>query len=85
MILALIGAKALYLLLAWLASGIVASWLSARSGYGERSGLASGLLLSVVGIVVWLLIYLALPRENSLRATEGPLPKRHKADERPLA
>ena len=51
---ALIGAKALYLLIAWLASAIVASWLSERKGYGERPGLAAGLLLSVVGILIWL-------------------------------
>ena len=42
-----IGAKALYLLYAWLASAIVAAYLSDRKGYGERPGLASGLLLSV--------------------------------------
>ena len=52
---ALIGAKALYLLIAWLASAIVASWLSDRKGYGERPGLAAGLLLSVLGVVVWLI------------------------------
>jgi hypothetical protein len=51
---ALIGAKALYLLIAWLASAIIASWLSERKGYGERPGLAAGLLLSVVGVVIWL-------------------------------
>ena len=37
-ILALIGAKALYLLFAWLLSAVVASWLSERKGYGERAG-----------------------------------------------
>ena len=55
-ILALIGAKALYLLFIWLASAIVASMLSDRKGYGEKPGLASGLLLSAVGVIVWLLI-----------------------------
>ena len=53
-VIALIGAKALYLLFAWLASAIAASYLSGRKGYGEKIGLASGLILSVVGIVVWL-------------------------------
>ena len=48
------GATALYLLYAWLASSIAASYLSARKGYGEKAGLASGLLLSVVGVLVWL-------------------------------
>ena len=51
---ALLGAKALYLTFAWLASAVAASWLSDRKGYGERPGLASGLLLNVVGVVVWL-------------------------------
>ena len=36
-VLAAIGAKALYLLYVWLASAIVASYLSDRKGYGERS------------------------------------------------
>ena len=35
-VLALIGAKALWLLYVWLASAIVASYLSARKGYGEK-------------------------------------------------
>jgi hypothetical protein len=52
---ALIGAKALYLLYIWLASAIIASQLSLRKGYGEKPGLATGLLLSVVAVVVWLL------------------------------
>ena len=46
-VVAAIGAKALYLTFAWLGSAIVASWLSNRKGYGERPGLAAGLLLSV--------------------------------------
>ncbi len=53
-LLGLIGAKGLYLLFAWLASAIVASWLSDRKGYGERAGLATGLLLSVIAVVIWL-------------------------------
>ena len=53
-VVALIGAKGLYLLFAWLASAIVASWLSDRKGYGERPGLATGLLLSVIGVIVWI-------------------------------
>jgi hypothetical protein len=51
---ALLGVEALYLLFAWLGSAIVGSWLSARKGYGERPGLAAGLLLSVVGVLIWL-------------------------------
>jgi uncharacterized membrane protein YeaQ/YmgE (transglycosylase-associated protein family) len=53
---ALLGSKALWLLYAWLASAIVASYLSSRKGYGEKVGLAFGLLLSVIGAVIWLLV-----------------------------
>jgi hypothetical protein len=52
---AVIGAKALWLTYLWLASAIIASYLSARKGYGEKVGLAFGLLLSVVGAIIWLL------------------------------
>jgi len=69
--LALIGATGLYLLYAWLASAITASWLSARKGYGERPGLAAGLLLSVVGVIIWL-VWPAKP--NSRWKLQGPLP-----------
>lgn len=55
-VLAVIGAKALYLMYAWLASAIVASYLSSRKGYGERPGLASGMLLFVVGVIIWLFV-----------------------------
>ena len=53
-LIAAIGAKALYLLYAWLVSAIISSYLSDRKGYGQRVGLAAGLLLSVVGVVVFL-------------------------------
>ncbi len=53
---AALGAKALYLLYAWLASAIVASYLSERKGYGSKVGLACGLLLSGVGALIWLLV-----------------------------
>jgi hypothetical protein len=54
-LLAVIGAQALWLTYAWLASAIIASYLSARKGYGEKLGLAFGLLLSVIGAIIWLL------------------------------
>ena len=54
-VIAVLGVKALWLLYAWLASAIIAAWLSDRKGYGEKPGLASGLLLSVVGVLVWLI------------------------------
>jgi hypothetical protein len=68
-LIAVIGAKALYLTFAWLASAIVASWLSDRKGYGERPGLAAGLLLNVVGVVVWLLWP---ARKDSRWKVQGP-------------
>ena len=54
--LALVGSLALYLLFAWLASAIAASELSKRKGYGEKPGLAAGLLLSVVGVIIFAVI-----------------------------
>jgi fucose permease len=50
----MIGSLALWLMYAWLLCAIVASYLSNRKGYGEKVGLASGLLLHVVGVIVWL-------------------------------
>ncbi len=70
---ALIGAKALYLLWAWLLSAIVSSWLSNRKGYGEKLGLATGLLLTFVGVIVWLLWP---ARADSAWKAEGPIPRR---------
>jgi hypothetical protein len=70
-----IGAKALYLLFAWLISAAAASWMSERKGYGERVGLMFGLLLSVLG----LLIVLALPaRPGSRWRADGWLPRRRR-------
>lgn len=72
---AFIGATALYLLFAWLISAAAASWLSDRKGYGERVGLTFGLLLSVVGLAIVLL----LPgRPGSAWKREGPIPGRHR-------
>jgi len=53
-VIALLGAKALWLTYIWLASCIIGSWLSDRKGYGEKPGLGTGLLLSVFGLIVWL-------------------------------
>ena len=53
---ALLGAKALWLTYIWLLSAIAAAWLSDRKGYGEKPGLATGLLLSAIGPIVWLLM-----------------------------
>ena len=74
-VLALIGATALWLTYVWLASAIAASWISERKGYSERAGLAAGLLLSVVGVLVWL-VWPA--RADSRWRHEGPLPRRRR-------
>lgn len=74
-VLATIGATGLYLLFVWLLSAAAGSWLSDRKGYGERVGLAFGLLLSAAG----LLIVLLLPgRPGSRWRVEGPLPRRRR-------
>jgi hypothetical protein len=72
---AFIGTTALYLLFAWLISAAAASWLSDRKGYGERVGLTFGLLLSVIGLAIVLL----LPgRPGSEWKLDGPIPRRER-------
>jgi hypothetical protein len=73
-VIALIGAKALWLMYAWLGSAIVASWLSDRKGYGEKPGLASGLFLSAAGVLIWLLFP---ARPDSRWKLHGPFPWQH--------
>ena len=55
-VLAAIGAKALYLCYIWLLSAITASELSRSKGYGEKVGLGTGLILSILGPLIWLAI-----------------------------
>jgi hypothetical protein len=55
-ILAAVGAKALYLCYIWLLSAITASELSRSKGYGEKVGLGTGLILSILGPLIWLAI-----------------------------
>ena len=70
-----IGVKALYLLFLWLISAAAGSWLSDRKGYGEKLGLTLGLLLSVVG----LLVVLVLPaRPGSKWKVDGWRPRRRR-------
>jgi hypothetical protein len=76
-VLAIIGAKALLLLYLWLASAIVCSYLSGRKGFGERPGLATGMLLSVIGIIVWLAVP---PKADSTWRREGMLGRRRPPD-----
>jgi len=74
---ALIGAGALWLTYLWLGSAIICAYLSHRKGYGERPGLAAGLLLTVIGIVVWLVWP---PKPESLWKTVGPFGSTVKAE-----
>ncbi len=70
-----VGVNALYFVFVWLISATAASWLSERKGYGERVGLTFGLILSVLG----LLIVLLLPgRPNSKWRVDGRLPRRRR-------
>jgi hypothetical protein len=68
-VLALLGSTALWLLYAWLASAIVASYVSERKGYGSKVGLAFGLLLSAVGALIWVLVP---ARADSRWKLQGP-------------
>ena len=51
--LAVIGAGALWLTFVWLASAIIASQFSAHKGYGEKTGLVTGTILTIVGAFIW--------------------------------
>jgi hypothetical protein len=74
-----IGVLALYLLFAWLVSAAAGAWLTGRKGYGERVGLMLGLVLTVAG----LLIALLLPsRPGSKWRREGPIPRRRRVNAR---
>ena len=66
-----IGALALWLTYIWLGSCIVASYMSDRKGYGERPGLATGLLLSAAALVIWLFWP---ARSESRWKLQGPFP-----------
>ncbi len=68
-VVAAIGAKALWLLYAWLAGAIIASYLSERKGYGPKLGLASGLFLSLIGAIIWVLVP---ARADSRWKLQGP-------------
>lgn len=51
--LAVIGTAALWLIFLWLGSAIVASIFSDAKGYGDKWGLVTGVMLSVIGAFVW--------------------------------
>ena len=78
----MIGAWALFLMYLWLACAIVAAYLANRKGYSERTGLATGLVLHIIGVVVWL----AVPaKSHSKWKTVGPFGRRKAEDIAPRA
>ncbi len=82
-VLAAIGAKALYLCYIWLLSAIVSSELARSKGYTEKAGLGTGLLLSILGAIIWLVIP---PKdENAEWHERKPWQRRHKPREAEMA
>jgi hypothetical protein len=78
-ILAAVGAKALLLLYIWLLSAISASELSRSKGYGEKVGLGTGLILTILGPLIWLAIP---PKDATAEWHERkPWQRRHKPRE----
>jgi hypothetical protein len=73
MSLAVIGTAALWLTFVWLAAAIVASLFSDLKGYGEKLGLVTGTILSVLGAFAWAVIP---PREISRWKLHGGLSPR---------
>ena len=49
-----IGVTALYLLFAWLICAAACGWLAARKGFQEKYGIATGMLLVPLGVLIWL-------------------------------
>jgi len=76
-VIAIIGAEALWLLYIWLFAAIVCSYLSARKGFGERPGLATGMLLSALGIIIWLVVP---AKADSIWRRDGALGRSGKSD-----
>jgi hypothetical protein len=78
-VIAAVGVKALYLCYAWLLSAIFSSELARSKGYSEKAGLGTGLILSVLGPIIWLVIP---PRDETAEWHERkPWQRRHKPRE----
>jgi hypothetical protein len=52
-LIAVFGVAALWLLYLWLLSCIICGYLADRKGYNDKAGVATGLCLSAIGIIVW--------------------------------
>ena len=70
MLLAVIGPAALWLTFVWLGSAIIASLLSDAKGYGEKFGLVTGTIFTVLGAFAWAVVP---PREISRWKLHGGL------------
>ena len=70
MLFAVIGTAALWLTFVWLGSAIIASLLSEAKGYGERWGLVTGTIFSVLGAFAWAVVP---PRDISRWKLHGGL------------
>jgi hypothetical protein len=74
--LAAIGAKALYGLILWLGGSIACASIADRKGYGERFGLATGLVLLFLSPIV-ALVWLVVPaKPESAWKQSGPFGRR---------
>jgi uncharacterized membrane protein YeaQ/YmgE (transglycosylase-associated protein family) len=67
--------KYLLFLLAWLAGAAIAGYLSERKGYGDKPGLVTGLVLSLVGALIWVFVP---PRANADWKIKGPFGSQRK-------
>jgi hypothetical protein len=67
--------KYLLFLLAWLLGAAISGYLSDRKGYGDKPGIATGLCLSIIAPVVWLLVP---ARETSDWKLKGPVGDKRK-------
>ena len=77
------GAIYLYLCYAWLLSAIISSELSRSKGYGEKAGLGTGLILTVLGVLIWLVVP---PKDANAEWHERkPWQRRHKPREGEMA
>ena len=79
LVIAALGVKAFYLLYIWLVSAWVASWLSNRKGYGEKWGLGTGLLLSAIGVLIWLVV----PAKATSVASQRKAREEHEEHQQP--
>jgi hypothetical protein len=78
-VLAAAGATYLYLCYAWLLSAIISGELARSKGYSEKAGLGTGLLLTVLGVIIWLAIP---PKDETAEWHERkPWQRRHKPRE----